>query len=218
MSTLLLDKFEAVVFDFDGTLVDSEPWYARAWEETARIVGITEPPDFNEFIGVDDAKVAATVIARYQLPLSAAVLQERYKAVFHDRYASRIAPYPDTLALLQSLKELNIPTAVASNSGRKHVLGIAGTFGMTGYIRHFVCADDVARKKPYPDMYQKTCELIGHSPDRCIAIEDSVSGVAAAVSAGLYCIALTTSFPLTRLSDASTHAATLSDVRKLLQI
>jgi HAD superfamily hydrolase (TIGR01509 family) len=122
-----------------------------------------------------------------------------------------VPPREGALELVDALRAAGVPLAVASNSRREfveHVLAGAGL--LNGRFDAVVTADDVAEPKPAPDLYLAACAALGAAPGRSAALEDSPVGVASALAAGLYVVAVPY-FPDTRIDGASLMARSLSD-------
>ena len=93
-------------------------------------------------------------------------------------------------ALLEALRDADVPTAIASTSPAGWVVPAAGRIGVTHLFRTIVSGDDVARRKPAPDVYLEAARRLGADPSRSVAIEDSAPGIAAARAAGMKTIAI----------------------------
>src|SRR5919109_1355894 len=115
------------------------------------------------------------------------------------------------LELVDALRAAGVPLAVASNSRREFVERVLGSAGLlNGRFDAVVTADDVAEPKPAPDLYLYACSALGAAPERSAALEDSPVGVASALAAGLYVVAVPY-FADTRIEGASLTARTLAD-------
>lgn len=207
----MIKSIKGLICDFDGTLVDSEPWFAKAWERTARAVGITTAIDFTVFIGATDEYTAEVLIRDHALPLTAKALLDIYRLEF-TAVSGAIVPFSGVIDTLRVVTARGIAVAVTSNSTRSYVLRTAASSGVDAFVQCFVCSDDVERKKPSPDIYLKACARIGIPAAQCAAVEDSVDGIAAAKAAGLFCFALPTSFPRERLTSADKLLERFSDI------
>lgn len=186
---------QAVVFDMDGVIVDSEvQWKAQeenffraavpAWraEHHERIVGL----------GVED--VYRLLVREFDLKLPLADYLSRCEEVAREVYLRKVVLADGLRELLADLRRRNIPTAVASSSPRRWIDFVMGRFSLAPHFNAVVCADDVGgRTKPAPDIYLEAVRRLARAPAECLAIEDSAVGVRAAKTAGLLCAALRTS-------------------------
>ena len=181
---------KALVFDFDGLIVDTEVPIFRAWQRIYRehgqelplerwltIVGTASGPfdpviDLAKKTGakLDEAELKALEILYYQ---EATALQQLL---------------PGVIEYLVAARRLELKTAVASSSTRKWVMDHLNRFGIGGHFDAIVCREDVTRTKPDPDLYLTTLQRLGARPEEAIAFEDSSNGIHAAKAAGLYCV------------------------------
>lgn len=191
----------AVIFDFDGVILDSETPEYEAHRQMffARGLELT-PADWCDTIGTcDDPRrwferlLAAAPSLAYEQYL------EEKRRLF--RALVRMEPVRGVDALLSSLERAGVPKAVASNASGGWVQRAAAEMGLVHRFDAIVTADDVERPKPAPDVYLQACERIGVAPHASVAIEDSTTGVAAARAAGLKVVAIR--HWLTRQHDVS---------------
>lgn len=195
---------KAVIFDMDGLLVDSEWPDYECWQELFREHG--GDLTIEEWIGEVGVWGAVTVKARF---IALRGTEEGMEALMHQRRTrfrecvAALSPLPGVIALIDALAARGIPCAVASSSDRDWVEFLLGHLGVRDRLHAVVTGDDVAARKPAPDLYLLAAERLGVRPDQCVAIEDSAVGVAAAVAAGMRCVAVPNR--LTRLLDLS-HA------------
>ncbi|KUN80985.1 hydrolase [Streptomyces bungoensis] len=178
---------EAVVFDCDGTLMDSERHWQEARNRAFREYGLQPPPAFAERAkGLhyeDCGRLMARSVHKPELTedLTAAVLDHFLALVTDDPVTM-----PGASRLVRLLSE-RLPLAVASNCPRVVVEGSLERAGLRARFQHIVVPDpgDGVRPKPYPDVYTVAARLCGVRPHRALAVEDSLTGVEAARRAGL---------------------------------
>ncbi len=183
---------ESVILDFDGLILDTETPFRRSWEEIYEEHGLTVSPT-----------AWAGLIGSSADPTEAYALLERHIDSTIDRVAIRDRRMARELELLRheqvmpGVRELieeattrGVRLAIASSSEREWVVGHLAGIGLLDRFEVIACAEDVAATKPAPDLYETALGSMGVSPDRAIAFEDSVHGVAAAKAAGLFCIAV----------------------------
>jgi HAD superfamily hydrolase (TIGR01509 family) len=175
----------AVIFDCDGTLVDSEPLAARAWAVTLARHGYElAPQDLEGAQGLPFPAVHARFAARAPLPELEAFWLE-YKGELLPLLDSELASFPDAVATVHALRERGVPLAVASSSRRERLDRTLASAGFDGVFGISVAGDEVARGKPAPDMFLETASRLGVAPCDCVVIEDSAPGVAAGLAAGM---------------------------------
>lgn len=174
--------YDAVIFDLDGTLLDTEALTHAAGVATFAAFGVTDASDFLlAQVGVADAVAAASFRETYP-QLDHAAFAERWFAEVRLRHDAGIPLKPlvhDLLALL------TLPRAIATSSQRDSAHRKIGAAGLEGIFAHVVTVDDVARPKPAPDPYLLAARLLGVDPARCLAFEDSDTGAASAHAAGM---------------------------------
>ncbi|MFF7859429.1 HAD-IA family hydrolase [Streptomyces sp. NPDC007904] len=184
---LLDPSLEAVVFDCDGTLMDSERHWQEARSRAFREHGLQPPPGFAEqALGLhyeDCGRLMAQSVHKPELTedLTAALL-DHFLALVTDEPVTM----PGAVRLVQLLSG-RLPLAVASNCPRVVVEGSLERAGLLAHFQHLVVPDtgDRVRPKPHPDVYTVAARLCGVPPHRALAVEDSLTGVEAARRAGL---------------------------------
>lgn len=172
-----------VIFDCDGTLVDSEPLAGEAWRRTLAPYGyaVTDA-DLEACVGVTYTRTHAYLAERVAIPGPDALWPE-LRANLFGLYDSHLKAFPDALETLAELRERGVPVAVASSSVRERLdrtlAGVGLEFGIT------IAGDEVEHGKPAPDMFLAAGKRLGLAPSECVVIEDSGPGVAAGKAAGM---------------------------------
>jgi HAD superfamily hydrolase (TIGR01509 family) len=196
---------KALIFDFDGLIVDTETPEVEIWRQVFVEHG-TEFPDeyWINAIGRGADQILETPVQVLQRCCTGPVEAEAVKADHHRRVMAAIhaqPPRPGIVALLEDAKKCGLKTGVASSSKHPWVDGHLERLGLTHWFDAITCADDVERAKPFPDLYLKACERLGVEPHEAVALEDSPNGIAAARAAGVF----VATYPntLTRLLDIS---------------
>jgi pseudouridine 5'-phosphatase len=181
-----------VIFDLDGTLVDTEPLYTQAAERIlARFGKVFDFGIKRQIMGGGPLEGARFVVEHLGLPISAQqYLAEREGLL---REACRTArAMPGAIALIEALRGRGIPLAIGTSSSRElcQVKLAAQPFGAS--FQAIACSDDpgVAQAKPAPDIFLRAAEALGASPARCLVFEDTPKGVMAARAAGMEVIAV----------------------------
>lgn len=176
----------AVVFDCDGVLVDTEPIWGRAERIlfTRRGVDYTAA-DREFFSGLSVAVSADEMAIRFGEDGAGPLIAEELVDAVIDLLAEHARPMPGVVELIASAASAGIPTAVASNSPERAVRASLGAAGLLDSFEVVVTFDDVAKAKPDPEPYLQACARLGADPSSAVAIEDSRTGLAAAVGAGM---------------------------------
>lgn len=173
----------ALVFDFDGLLVDTETGLIDAWVQLHAEDGLTcDRTTLHHIVGHSD--VVHDYWAAYGPEHDRELLNTRYRATAR-RLTLAAPPLPGALDLLHAARAAGLKIAVASNSTHFHVDGHLARRGMLELFDHVACRDDVAHGKPEPDVYLAALRGLGVRADEAVAFEDSVPGHVAAHRAGL---------------------------------
>lgn len=197
-------KFDAILFDMDGVLVDTEHLHSKAELATCAAHGLSVPlSEWNNFRGKTTRNIFEYIVANYSsAPLNIGSLIN-HKTENYLRLASKEAVLiPGSLDFLKWIRP-RVPKIALVTSSLKPIQKLMfDMFGLEPYFDGIITGDDVKNGKPHPEPYIKAAGLVGISPSRCIVIEDSDSGIAAAKSAGAYPIGITTSYDSERLIKA----------------
>jgi HAD superfamily hydrolase (TIGR01509 family) len=192
----------ALVFDFDGLMVDTEATSLQSWQELYAQHGQELPLDlWVTLIGTWDATFNPTVYLEQRIgrELTAAEHAERYSREL--ALAAQMPLMPGVLAHLDAADERGLPMAVASSSSRQWVEGHLAGHGLRERFACVLTRDDVTATKPDPELYLAAVACLGVAPGDALAYEDSAHGVTAAKDAGMWCVAVPG--PLTAQSDFS---------------
>lgn len=182
----------AVIFDLDGTLVDSEPNY---YEAGRRILAEHGVPDFTwaeheRYVGVSTRETAALWKREYGLAASAEELLADIDRRYLELARTSTRAYPQMRKFVELLATDGVPMAVASGSSPEAIEAILAGTGLDVFLRTAVSAEEVPRGKPAPDVFLEAARRLGAAPADCVVVEDAVPGAAAAHAAGMRCIAI----------------------------
>jgi HAD superfamily hydrolase (TIGR01509 family) len=185
-----MPEIKALVFDFDGLIVDTEVPIFRAWQRIYRdhgqelpleqwltIIGTASGP-FDPVI--DLARKTGTKLDEREL--------KALEVLYYQEATALQQLLPGVMNYLVEAHRLGLKTAVASSSTRTWVMDHLNRFGIGGHFDAIVCREDVKRTKPNPDLYLTALKRLDVSPSEAIAFEDSSNGVHAAKAAGLFCV------------------------------
>ena len=206
-------KFDLIIFDCDGVLVDSEPITNRVFGEMLRELGMNVTLDdmFELFVGYSMAQCLQVVSERLGKMPPADFVQNYYNRAS----AALEAELTAVPGIVEALDQIKLPYCVASSGAHEKM---RMTLGITGLLPRFegkmFSATEVARGKPAPDIFLYAAGKLGVPPPACLVIEDTPPGVAAGVAAGMTVYGYSAQTPAARLLAAGAHR-TFNDMSEL---
>ncbi|MBN1555418.1 MAG: HAD family phosphatase [Phycisphaerae bacterium] len=214
---------DALIFDFDGVLMDSEPVHLRAFSEVLASVGVTLTREeyFERYLGYDDYTCLSEAMRYHGLSGSESVIEKMVAdktRVLQRHLAESIPPIAGAVELVLAAFAAGVPLAIASGGLRKEIRIGVEAIGLAGCFPVIVAAEDVRQTKPHPEAYRQAAALLSehHSrpidPRQCVAVEDSPTGIASAKAAQMRVLAVHTSYPPEQLHQADRVAPDLSAV------
>jgi len=181
---------EAIIFDMDGTLVDSEGMAAK---ETAALLaerGLSlSEVELARYHGVTWERIAELLVETFP-QLERAGLADALQARFHTSFVASSPPLIAGAHAAVLAAAERYPVAIASSGNRVSVEHLVERLGLGEQIPVRVCAEDVRRSKPDPEAYLEAAARLGREPTRCLVFEDSLAGLGAARAAGAMCVAI----------------------------
>ena len=208
---------QAIIFDMDGVIVDSEARHERAFLEVVHEIGYADRLElrFADYIGRSDQELWLAFVASHKPSQSAAQLlamkRERVVDLIR-REQPLFAGLPELIAKLAPQYALGL----ASGSERPVVEEVLKLQALGRFFSAVVSDSDISRGKPAPDIFLRAAELLNVSPSACCVIEDSKPGVAAGLAAGMQVIAITNTHPAKELHHATHVVQTYEEIDRLL--
>jgi HAD superfamily hydrolase (TIGR01509 family) len=203
---------EAVIFDMDGVIVDSEPYSVQALVDILREYGITPTAeDLHRSYGRRIRDDIADYFTRYGVPRDTDDAVAHKHARYYHLAAGHLKPFAGAIPLLRRLRRQGFRLALASSGDRIKVAFGMQALGLNGAFATVVSGDDVTHSKPHPEIYLLAARRLKVEPEACVAIEDAPAGVEAAKRAGMRCIAVTNSVVAEHLHKADLIVASLAD-------
>lgn len=223
----------AVIFDFDGIIVDTEPVHYQAFQDVLVPLGLGYTWDeyINLYIGFDDRDAFREVFRTAGKLLDDEQLNRliNLKADFFEETVKKgVKTYPGVLKLIKALSG-SVPLALCSGALARDIRTILGQLGIGNSFDVFVTADEVQFSKPHPESYTVAVQRLttlfpdkGITPSRCLAIEDTPAGIASANEAGLRVLAVTNSYDAEALTEAaccieSLETITIEELRAIMK-
>ena len=196
-------KLEAVLFDMDGVIVDSEPLWSEAEKRLLARRNLTYSPSLKAAMMGRDAKGAVGfLIEHYGLIESPGELIGERNQLIAELFKEHLKAIPGALEFVSSVITAGIVTGLVSSSPRLLMELALEKLGAAGLFALALSGDQVTRGKPEPDIYITAAERLGVEPEHCLVIEDAPHGVTAAKRAGMFCLAITTSVGVPELAMA----------------
>jgi beta-phosphoglucomutase family hydrolase len=178
---------EGVIFDCDGTLVDSMPIHYLAWNETMRSVGLVFEEDrFYALGGMPTDRIIAMLAKEQNKDVDPKETALRKEAAFFEKM-HLLEPIEIIVDVARKLRGSK-PIAVASGGFRSVVQQQLNHVGILDWFDVLVCAEDTKRHKPEPDVFLESAKRLGIRPEKCLVFEDADLGVEAAKRAGMACL------------------------------
>ena len=198
MTTLwdaMFQDVDAVIFDLDGTLVDSMWMWEDIDIEFLGGYGYEIPADLQKKIeGMSYTETAKYFISRFSLPLTVPQIQEIWNRMAVEKYRSQVPLKPGVRPFLEHLKLTGIPMAIATSNGRELVDTVLEALDIGRYFKAVTTGCEVERGKPAPDIYLESARRLGVLADRCLVFEDVPAGILAGKRAGMRVCAVEDAF------------------------
>lgn len=202
---------KALIFDFDGTIIDTEESELNSWQFIFEQYGQTLPLDqWHNRVGTNDWSYNPLLHLE-----SLAGIKLNHANIIREREAKKtelltqLKPLPGVLDWITTSKKLGLQLAIASNSSQNWVKGHLESLELLNYFDLIIAREHITHLKPNPEIYQLVLTKLNIVPDEAIAIEDSHHGVSAALAAGIRCIAVPNKI-LTHINFPQTFARTTS--------
>lgn len=213
----------AIIFDFDGVIVDTERFHFQALQRVLdeEHIPLTWEQYVESYLAMDDKNCFHTVLARHGRDVTPEMLKElteRKMTYFFSDAADSVSLFPGVENFIRQVAQKN-PLAIASGALREEIEFILAKVGLREYFRVVVAAEDVKRGKPDPEAYMTALDRLNRlgsgtpvTPSECLVIEDSRHGVAAATAAGMRCLAVANSYTPEELAGAHLVVKSLEEL------
>lgn len=223
---------EAIIFDFDGVVVDSEPLHMAGFQQVLKDrygIELEREEYYDRYLAFTDLEAFEQILTDHGRRFdeqTIAELIEQKTALMHELLEAGAEALPGVVDLMRSARAAGLAVGICSGALRGEIELAAGAVGALPYVQRIVSAEDVDAGKPHPQGYRlarrQLAELTGRElpPEHCVAVEDAPAGIVAAKAAGLRVLAVTTSMGRDALSRAdrivsSLESVTLDDLRAI---
>jgi beta-phosphoglucomutase-like phosphatase (HAD superfamily) len=191
-------SFHAVIFDLDGVLADSEPWWNQIDAQLLAEHGINYRGEYHRnVLGVSYRLAVDFYKNAFHIPASVEELMRRRGEIAIDFFATRVGLFPSAKTTLEQLRKMRLHLGVATSSVSASARPFLERTGIRSFFEVILTGDEVQRGKPDPDIYLEIAKRLGMPAETCLVIEDAFAGVAAAKAAKMRVAAI----PDTRFVD-----------------
>ena len=178
-----------VIFDLDGVLADSEPWWNKIDTQSLAEYGVTYRGEYHrDVLGVSYRVACEFYKKAFGLSVPTEGMMRRRGEIATDFFANRISLFPSAKEILDELRKMNLRLAVATSSVSASARPFLARHELTGFFDVVITGEEVERGKPHPDIYLCAAKTLGVAAEECLVIEDALSGIAAAKAAKM-CVA-----------------------------
>jgi len=182
-------SFRAVIFDLDGVLADSEPWWNEIDAKLLAQYGVRYRGEYHRnVLGVSYRLAVEFFKKAFGLSVSTDELIQRRGEIATEFFANRVGLFPSAKEVLQELRRMNLHLAVATSSVSASARPFLDRHQLTAFFDVIVTGDEIEHGKPHPDIYLRAAAKLNVAADACLVIEDALAGIAAAKAAKM-CVA-----------------------------
>ena len=208
----LKPKAAAVIFDMDGVLTDSEPLICTAALAMFKEFGlVAQAADFLPFIGTGENRYLGGVAEKYHFPLDIPRAKKRTYEIYLELAPARLRAFPGARDFVLACRQAGYKTALASSADPVKIEANLRIISLPpAEWSAITTGEEVAHKKPAPDLFLAAARKLGLPPEQCVVIEDAINGIEAAKAAGMRCIAVAHTFPIGQLREADLACPTIA--------
>lgn len=208
-----MDALKAVLWDLDGVIADTWAAHFVTWQWAMAESGHPfDEADFRRIFGIANTDAVRLLLGE-TVPVHEMVrIGERKEALFREIVQVHVSLMPGVVMWLERLRQEGYRQAIASSAPRENLDVLLHVLDIEPYFQAVVSADDVTKGKPDPTIFLEAAAALGVPPSRCVVVEDAVAGIQAARRTGMVCLAVATTEPAERLSDADLVVECLTEL------
>ena len=198
----MLKNFDAIIFDFDGTLVDSMWMWRQIDIDFLGERGLPLPDDLQKNIeGMSFYETAQEFKRLFNLKESINELMDIWNQMAYKKYQTKIKLKPGAFDFIKQAKEKGLKLGIASSNSMELITAATHSLGIHEYFDDILSANSVARGKPFPDVFLKVAENLNVTPDKCLVFEDITKGIEAGKNAGMTVCAVDDAYSLDTVDE-----------------
>ena len=185
---------KGIIFDMDGTIVDSLPYHYKAWKiffKENKVENFSKK--LKDYKGGGTLDLLTTVFGNNYSKKELKSMVDDKEIIFRDIYRNNVIPIEGFIQMLESIKSQKILVGLASNAIRKNVKMILNELKIYNEFESIICGDEVENGKPNPEMFNKTAKIFKLDKKDCLIFEDSIEGLQGAVNSGIDAIGVKSS-------------------------
>ena len=185
---------KGIIFDMDGTIVDSLPYHYKAWKiffKENKVENFSEK--LKDYKGGGTLDLLTTVLGNNYSKKELKSMVDDKEIIFRDIYKDNVIPIEGFIQMLESIKSQKILVGLASNAIRENVKMILNELKIYNEFESIICGDEVENGKPNPEMFNKTAKIFKLDKKDCLIFEDSIEGLQGAVNSGIDAIGVKSS-------------------------
>lgn len=204
----------AVLFDWDGVVIDSSRHHQLSWELLAKETGNSiSNEQFWESFGQQNKTIIPNLLGWAQDPQEIESLSLRKESLYRDLLKDKgISPLDGVVPLVSALKEAGIPRVVGTSSARENIETALEVMKLEGFFDDVVAAADVEHGKPHPEVFLNAADRARTAPEMCVVIEDSHHGLQAARAGGMKSVGVLSSHSREKLSEADLIVSSMTEI------
>jgi beta-phosphoglucomutase len=203
----------AVLWDLDGTIVDSAPFHKLAWRDTFNRYGMDFTEEKYRFtLGRRNNEIIRRYLGSNLSTQEVDAIAEQKEESFRNYIKDNIRPFPRVVEIISAMAAADFKLAIVSSATIENIRLITGALYINTLFDLFITGKDVARGKPCPQGFLTAADRLGVQPRNCVVIEDAAAGVSAAKTGGMYCVAVTNTCSRKELAAADVVVDRLDEV------